>query len=79
MDCITVAYYILGDPHKEAEYTWINDIMEDVANENELTFEEDVKNLAIGPLPEFYNYIRENMDNKIQYSVVWCAESWDIT
>ena len=77
-DCITVGYSILGDPARAQEYIWIDEIMEEVAAENALQFEKDVKKLSVGPLSLFYNYLHENT-NKVQYSVVWCVDTFDVT
>lgn len=76
--CTTIGYSIIGDPNKEEEYDYINEIMEHVANENVLIFKRDVKLLTIGEPQDFYNYL-ENNPNMTWYSVVWCTSEWKIS
>ena len=74
-DCSTIGYFIVGDPEKE--YPWIDNIMEEVANKNGLTMNEDVKKMSVGRASDFNDYIQDN-SNKTLYSVVWCTDYWDV-
>jgi hypothetical protein len=74
-NCVTIGYSIVGDP--AGQYSWIDDIMESVANQNMLTFKEDVKKMTVGPLDKYFNYLEIN-PNSTKYSVVWCTDSWNI-
>eukprot|EP00347_Sterkiella_histriomuscorum_P002432 403368176 len=75
--CTTIGYSIIGDPQKEEEYDYINEIMEDVALQNVLIFKKDVKLLTIGEPDDFYNYLNNN-PNMTWYSVVWCTSEWKV-
>lgn len=51
--------------------------MEEVANKNGLTMNEDVKKMSVGRASDFNDYIQDN-SNKTLYSVVWCTDYWDV-
>jgi hypothetical protein len=47
-NCVTVGYSIIGDPSKQEEYSWIDDIMKSVASTNNMDYHQDVKKLTVG-------------------------------
>ena len=49
--------------------------MRDVALENELQFNKDVKLLTVGRTNSYFNYLKNNPNNTF-YAVVWCTTSW---
>lgn len=80
MNCISIGYSIIGDSDpkvQEQKYTWIDEIMRNVAGRNNLVFQKDVKKLTVGPVKSFTNYL-ENNPNQTQYSVVWCTDAWTL-
>ena len=52
--------------------------MKDVALENKLQFQSDVKKLTVGKFDNFLNYLETN-PNKTLFSVVWCTDQWDLS
>lgn len=49
--------------------------MQNVAVDNQLIFNKDVKLLSVGPIDSFYDYIKSNPNNT-WYGVVWCMTEW---
>lgn len=79
-NCISIGYSIIGDTDPKVqshEYTWIDNIMRNVAVKNSLMFEKDVKKISVGKLESFFNYLNNN-PNQTLYSVVWCTSKWPI-
>lgn len=74
-DCITITYSILGDPKKNEEYEWIDEIMKEVAHQNDFEFRKDVKKLTVGTPKMFYDYIDSNRNTSV-YSILWCTEKF---
>jgi len=75
--CVTLGYSIIGAEEEHyRKYQWIDDIMENVAHQNELVFEEDVQKQTVGSYEKAINYIKVN-PNRTRYSVIWCVDSWD--
>jgi len=49
--CISIGYSIIGDPEislPNKNYKWIDSIMEQVARDNDLKFDLDVRRLTVG-------------------------------
>ena len=49
--CISIGYSIIGDPEislSDKNYKWIDSIMEQVARDNDLKFDLDVRRLTVG-------------------------------
>ena len=76
-NCVSVGYSIIGDSALTEQYSWIDDIMQSVAHQNGLTFNEDVKKQNTGPLEKFFKNIELN-PNTTKYSVVWCTDEWEV-
>lgn len=51
--------------------------MQNVANDNQLRYDKDVKMISAGKTSSFYNYINNN-PNMTWYTVVWCTTEWEI-
>jgi hypothetical protein len=78
-DCLTVGYSIIGDPFAAAEeYSYINEVMKNVAQDNKLVFNKDVRLISIGSVELYYEYIKNN-PNMTWYGVVWCTTEWPVT
>lgn len=73
--CVTIGYSIIGDPTKQDEYSWIDDIMKSVAISNKMEYREDVKKQTVGTTKNFFNYLEIN-PNVTLYSIVWCVDEW---
>lgn len=76
-NCVTIGYSIIGDPKKQEEYSWIDDIMKSVANSNNMEYREDVKKMTVGTTQNFFHYLKLN-PNSTLYSVVWCVDQWTV-
>ena len=64
-DCLTVGYSIIGDPSavgSDDQFAYINEIMKNLATDNQLLFNKDVKLLSIGSVDMFYDYINNNQN-----------------
>jgi hypothetical protein len=72
-NCITIGYSIIGDPALQEEYSWIDDIMKNVANTNNMEYHQDVKKLTVGSVQTFFRYLELN-PNSTLYSIVWCVD-----
>ena len=62
-NCISIGYSIIGDEDptfQSKNYAWIDEIMRNVAEKNNLEFEKDVKKLSVGSVDTFFNYIEDN-------------------
>ena len=78
-DCLTIGYSIIGDPFAPAEeYSYINEVMQNVAEDNKLAFNKDVRLLSIGSVELYYEYIKNN-PNMTWYGVVWCTTEWPVS
>jgi len=78
-DCLTIGYSIIGDPFAQTEeYAYINQIMQHVANDNQLEFNKDVKLISVGSVELYYEYIKNN-PNMTWYGVVWCTTEWTVS
>jgi len=78
-DCLTIGYSIIGDPFAQTdEYAYINEIMRNVADDNKLAFNKDVRLISIGSVELYYEYIKNN-PNMTWYGVVWCTTEWPVT
>lgn len=62
----------------EKNYKWIDSIMEQVALNNDLKFELDVRRLTVGTVQNFYEYLSAN-PNTTLYSIVWCTTTWQVS
>ena len=52
--------------------------MKNVAADNHLKFNEDVKKQTVGTSPQkFLDYLEINPNNTL-YSVVWCTSEWTV-
>lgn len=51
--------------------------MRDVAKQNNLAFNKDVKQLTVGTAKDFYKYVQNNQ-NQTWYGIVWCTSEWDV-
>lgn len=65
--------YFQGDPNApDSEYSYIQEVMRDVAVNNQLLFNKDVRLITIGEVDDYYAYIKNN-PNMTWYGVVWCT------
>ena len=51
--------------------------MQNVAIDNQLVFQKDVKKLTVGTADNFFHYLELN-PNSTLYGVVWCTSEWII-
>ena len=51
-NCVSIGYSIIGDP--QDSYQWIDIIMKNVAEDNQLKFNEDVKKQTVGSSQKFF-------------------------
>ena len=51
--------------------------MRNVAVDNKLKFNEDVRKQTVGSTRNFFDYLERNPNNTL-YSVVWCRSDWDV-
>lgn len=77
-NCVSIGYSIIGDPSKQEEYSWIDDIMKSVAVVNNMEFHQDVKKMTVGTSESFLHYLEIN-PNSTLYSIVWCVDEWDVS
>ena len=52
--------------------------MNDVAKENKMAYQKDVKKVSVGQFDDFLGYLDANM-NTTKYTVIWCTDKWDIS
>lgn len=76
---MTVGYTIIGDSLNE-DYEYIHEIMRNLAMDNQLLFNRDVKMIG-SPGPNasnnFFDHVKNN-PNMTWYGVVWCTTEWFI-
>ena len=71
-DCVSIGYSIIGQ-HED----WIDDVMKNVAKDNDMEYDKDVKLLVQGTAKDFSQYINDNK-NMTQVAIVFCTDKWDI-
>ena len=56
---------------------WVHDIMREVARENQLVFEQDVKAQEAGDVDRINGYY-DSHPNMTWYAVIWCTTEWEV-
>lgn len=71
-NCVTLGYYVFGQTEE-----YMNDVMKNLAEKNDLKYGTDVKHLGSGNVEKYKKLISEKK-NETQTVVIFCNSQWDV-
>lgn len=77
-DCVTIGYSVLTGTPNQTEPDYIKNIMSDIAYNNKLSIERDIKLISIGDYDSYVNYIEKHV-NKTEYGILFCMDYFMIS
>lgn len=71
--CLSIGYFVIGEKED-----WIDEVMQKVAESNELEFGKDVKMVMRGSPADFDQHVQSHR-NQTQIAVIFCTSSWQLS